>query len=169
MEPEWLTLRIVISRISQGKNQNIETVESAVFQDHKELKEQVNILAALELQYQGNGSEAEVLRANNHFLASGVGGDLQGSASLGGRGNYQSRDVEVGEGAMVSEGAMVGLKYISGIVQLAQRHAFQRQIFLITRGNSYVLFNEIEETEEASTYMVLYLGDRFGSQLRRLL
>jgi len=144
------------------KNQNIETVESAVFQDHKELKEQVNILAALELQYQGNGSEAEVLRANGHFLASGVGGDLQGSDRLGGQGNYQSQDVEVGEGNMV------GLKYISGIVQLAQRHAFQRQIFLITRGNSYVLFREIEQTEEAFTFMVLYLGDRFGSQLRRL-
>lgn len=146
----------------QRKNQNqIETVESAVFQDHKELKEQVNILAALELQYQGNGSEAEVLRANGQFLASGVGGDLQRSARLDGQGNYQSQDVEVGD-------AMVGLKYISGIVQLAQRHAFQRQIFLITRGNSYVLFREIEETEEAFTFMVLYLGDRFGSQLRRL-
>lgn len=143
------------------RNQNIEAVENAVFQDHKELKEQVNILAALELQYQGNGSEAEVLRANGQFLASGVGGDLQDDDRFD-SGNYQSQDVEVGDDGMV------GLKYISGIVQLAQRHAFQRQIFLITRGNSYVLFREIEETEEAFTFMVLYLGDRFGSQLRRL-
>jgi len=145
------------------KNQSIETVESAVFQDHKELKEQVNILAALELQYQGNRSEAEVLRANSQFLASGVGGDLQDSSRGGDQGNYQAQDVEVG-----GEDAMVGLKYISGIVQLAKRHAFQRQIFLITRGNSYVLFREIENTEEAFTFMLFYLGDRFGSQLRRL-
>merc|ERR1719228_1839225 len=76
------------------------------------------------------------------------------------QGNYQSQDLEAD--------AMVGLKYISGIVQLPKRHAFQRQIFLITRGNSYVLFREIDGVEDASTFMVLYLGERFGSQLRRL-
>jgi len=143
------------------KNQSIETVESAVFKDHKDLKEQVNILKALEQQYQGNRSGAEVMRANRQFLASDVGGDIRENARRE-QGNYQARDVEA------ADNATVGLKYISGIVQLPNRHAFQRQIFLITRGNSYVLFRDIDGVEDASTFMVLYLGERFGSQLRRL-
>jgi len=144
------------------KNQNVETVENAVFADHKDLKEQVNILAALEQQFQGNRNGAEVMRANAHFLASDMDEDIKESVFGGDQGSYQAQDLEGGDGAMV------GLKYISGIVKLPQRHAFQRQVFLITRGNSYVLFRDIEGTEEASTFMVLYLGDRFGSQLRRL-
>jgi len=144
------------------KNQNIENVERAVFEDHKDLKDQVNILAALQQQFEGNRNGAEVMRANRHFLASDMDGSFQENVRRE-QGSYLPQDVEAS-----GESAMVGLKYISGIVQLPDRHAFQRQIFLITRGNSYVLFRDIEGTEDASTFMVLYLGDRFGNQLRRL-
>jgi len=144
------------------KNQNIENVERAVFEDHKDLKDQVNILAALQQQFEGNRNGAEVMRANRHFLASDMDGRFQENVRRE-QGSYLPQDVEA-----IGESAMVGLKYISGIVQLPDRHAFQRQIFLITRGNSYVLFRDIEGTEDASTFMVLYLGDRFGNQLRRL-
>jgi len=143
------------------KNQNIENVESAVFEDHKDLKDQVTILGALQQQFQGNRNGAEVMRAKEHFMASDMDGEFQENVRRQG-GNYQSEDLEA------DGNAMVGLKYISGIVQLPKRHAFRRQIFLITRGNSYVLFRDIEGTSDASTFMVLYLGDRFGSQLRRL-
>jgi len=144
------------------KNQNIENVESAVFEDHKDLKDQVNILAALEEQFEGNRNGAEVMRANRHFLASDMDGGFQENARRE-QGSYQPQDLESD-----GDNAMVGLKYISGIVQLPKRFAFQRQIFLITRGNSYILFRDIEGIEDASTFMVLYLGDRFGTQLRRL-
>merc|ERR1719317_170103 len=144
------------------KNQNVETVESAVFKDHRDLKEQVKILNALELKFQGNRNAVEVLGANAQFLESDINVTLNNGGQVNDDGNYQAYDLE---GA---DGSAVGLKYISGIVKLPQRHAFQRQVFLITRGNSYVLFRDIEGTEEAFTFMVLYLGDRFGSQLRRL-
>merc|ERR1719317_114864 len=144
------------------KNQNVETVESAVFKDHRDLKEQVKILNALELKFQGNRNAVEVLGANAQFLESDINVTLNNGGQVNDDGNYQAYDLE---GA---DGSAVGLKYISGIVKLPQRHAFQRQVFLITRGNSYVLFRDIEGTEDAFTFMVLYLGDRFGSQLRRL-
>jgi len=143
------------------KNQSIENVESVVFEDHRDLKEQVKILAALEKQFQGNRNGAEVMRANAYFLEKDLDADTKRSFMADGR-TYQSQNLED------AHGATVGLKYISGIVKLWQRHAFRRQVFLITRGNSYLLFRDIEGTEEASTFMVLYLGDRFGTQLRRL-
>merc|ERR1719317_444912 len=144
------------------KNQNVETVESAVFKDHRDLKEQVKILNALELKFQGNRNAVEVLGANAQFLESDINVTLNNGGQVNDDGNYQAYDLE---GA---DGAKVGLRYISGIVKLPQRHAFQRQVFLVTRGNSYVLFRDIEGTEEAFTFMVLYLGDKFGCQLRRL-
>jgi len=143
------------------KNQNIETVERAVFKHYSDLKEQVKILSTLEMQFQGNRNGAEVMRANSHFLKDDIDADIRRSFQ-GEERIHQARDLEVGDSSTGS------LKYVSGIVKLGQRHAFQRQVFLITRGNSYLMFRDIEGTEEASTFMVLHLGDRFGSQIRRL-
>jgi len=53
-------------------------------------------------------------------------------------------------------------------MKLSQRYVFQRQVFLITRGNSYTLFRDIEGTEDAFTFMVMYLGEKFGNKLRKL-
>jgi len=78
------------------KNQNIETLESAVFEDYKVLKEQVNILVALEQQSQKNRNGAEVIRANSHFLDSGV------DFTQNGIGCSQAQDVEL-------DGSMNGL------------------------------------------------------------
>lgn len=148
------------------RNDNVEAVESAVYEDHRDLMTQIAVLGSLEEQFYGNKNAAEVLKANAHFLSSGVEEDAKESFAEQSQGSYQADDLEGGrKSATVNE---MGFKYISGIVRLHHRHAFQRQIFLITRGNSFVLFRDIEDDESAYTFMVLYLGDRFQTQLRRL-
>jgi len=140
------------------RNHNIENVGNEVYTEHKRLMKQVNILEALELQFQGNRNGG----VNAHFLATGMDRDMMKTKLSGDVCSYQAHHLEAGDDAKV------GLRYISGIVKLPLRHAFQRQVFLITRGNSYVLFRYIECTEEVFTFMVLYLGNKFGCQLRRL-
>jgi len=149
------------------RNQNVEAVETAVYENHRELKQQIDVLSSMEEQFNDNRNAIEVLQANSHFLSRGVEEDARDSLITGDQGSYQADDVE-GRGSSTGTPIAVGFKYISGIVSLPNRHAFQRQIFLITRGNSFVLFRDIDDNEEAYTFMVLYLGDRFQTQLRRL-
>merc|ERR550534_1711843 len=53
----------------QRKNHRIEDIESEVYKSHRELKEQINILATLNDQYTRNMNAAEVCRASKMFLA----------------------------------------------------------------------------------------------------
>lgn len=62
----------------------------------------------------------------------------------------------------------VGFKFISGIVSEERRISFERQVYLITRGNSYTMFEVSPSDETRYTYMVYYLGERIGATLRRL-
>jgi len=147
------------------KNQNVEVVEAAVYESHRELKQQIAVLSTMERNFNDNKNGIEVYKANSHFLSRGVEAEARESLVDAGQGSYQADDMESGS---TTTSKAVGFKYISGIVQLHNRHAFKRQVFLITRGNSFVLFRDIEDNEEAYTFMVLYLGDRFKTQLRRL-
>lgn len=148
------------------RNENVETVESAVYEDHRDLMQQIAVLDSLEEQFNGNKNAVEVLEANAVFLSSGVQEDAKDSFAEQSQGSYQADDLEGGRGnATVKE---MGFKYISGIVGAHHRFAFQRQMFLITRGNCFGIFRDIEDDETAFTFMVLYLGDRFHTQLRRL-
>ena len=54
------------------RNDNVEAVESAVYEDHRDLMQQIAVLSSLEEQFYGNKNAAEVLKANAQFLSSGV-------------------------------------------------------------------------------------------------
>jgi V-type H+-transporting ATPase subunit a len=61
----------------------------------------------------------------------------------------------------------VGFKYLAGVVSVAQRVSFERQVFLTSRGNSFVQFDE-DSDEERISFVVFYLGEQLQRSLRRL-
>ncbi|ETO19988.1 V-type proton ATPase, partial [Reticulomyxa filosa] len=61
----------------------------------------------------------------------------------------------------------VVFKYIAGVVTVAQRASFERQVYLTTRGNSLVRFEEARDLH-ALVFVVFFLGNQLQRSLRRL-
>eukprot|EP01083_Nonionella_stella_P046199 123694_1 len=56
----------------------------------------------------------------------------------------------------------VGFKYFAGVVTIAQRVSFERQVFLTSRGNSFIQFDEsgAADNEDKTPFVVFFLGDQ---------
>eukprot|EP00485_Elphidium_margaritaceum_P013838 CAMPEP_0202726484 /NCGR_PEP_ID=MMETSP1385-20130828/184635_1 /ASSEMBLY_ACC=CAM_ASM_000861 /TAXON_ID=933848 /ORGANISM="Elphidium margaritaceum" /LENGTH=933 /DNA_ID=CAMNT_0049392705 /DNA_START=150 /DNA_END=2951 /DNA_ORIENTATION=+ len=72
----------------------------------------------------------------------------------------------------------VGFKYFAGVVTIAQRVSFERQIFLTSRGNSFVQFDDSvprrgggdgdHDEEDKIPFVVFFLGDQLKRSFKRL-
>merc|ERR1719361_1184587 len=63
----------------------------------------------------------------------------------------------------------VGFKYFAGVVTIAQRVSFERQIFLTSRGNSFIQFDDDGADEDGKMpFVVFFLGDQLKRSLKRL-
>ena len=63
----------------------------------------------------------------------------------------------------------VGFKYFAGVVTIPQRVSFERQIFLTSRGNSFIQFDENGgDDDDKIPFVVFFLGDQLKRSLKRL-
>ena len=63
----------------------------------------------------------------------------------------------------------VGFKYFAGVVTISQRVSFERQIFLTSRGNSFIQFDESgADDDDKIPFVVFFLGDQLKRSLKRL-
>jgi len=63
----------------------------------------------------------------------------------------------------------VGFKYFAGVVTLPQKISFERQIFLTSRGNSFIQFDDSkQDKEDKIPFVVFFLGDQLKRSLKRL-
>ena len=64
----------------------------------------------------------------------------------------------------------VGFRYFAGVVTIAQKVAFERQVFLTSRGNSFVQFDDDPENPDTNKipFVVFFLGDQLKKSLKRL-
>merc|ERR1719433_113208 len=62
----------------------------------------------------------------------------------------------------------VAFKYVAGVVKITQKISFERQLFMTTRGNSYVLFKEVEDRADQFTFICFFLGEQLRTRIQRL-
>jgi len=64
----------------------------------------------------------------------------------------------------------VGFKYFAGVVTIGQRVSFERQVFLTSRGNSFIQFEEGDDSVDDGKmpFVVFFLGDQLRRSLKRL-
>ena len=63
----------------------------------------------------------------------------------------------------------VGFKFFAGVVTIGQRVSFERQVFLSSRGNSFIQFDEnVVDDEGKIPFVVFFLGDQLKRSLKRL-
>jgi len=64
----------------------------------------------------------------------------------------------------------VGFKFFAGVVTIGQRVSFERQVFLSSRGNTFITFDEsvAVDDDDKIPFVVFFLGDQLKRSLKRL-
>jgi len=128
-------------------SQLVEAMKADIGDAYKKLKEQANVEQELKKQLTEQESLIYVLNQLDDFLE----GRTEMIAEQLGSGDGQ-RDV--------------GFKYFAGVVTIGQRVSFERQVFLTSRGNSFIQFDD--EDDSKIPFVVFFLGDQLKRSLRRL-
>jgi len=132
-------------------SQLVEAMKSDIGDAYKKLKEQANVEQELNKQLAEQEALIYVLGQLDSFLE----GQREMIAEQLGSDGDQQRDV--------------GFKYFAGVVTIGQRVSFERQVFLTSRGNSFIQFDEGGADDESKIpFVVFFLGDQLKRSLKRL-
>eukprot|EP01083_Nonionella_stella_P276887 941266_1 len=150
-------------------SQIIEAIGNNIGDAYKKLKEQVNIEQELKKQLSQQEALVYVLGELDKFLKDRrqlvqerLGSDID-RESLPLIYNNSDRDEQA------ADTRDVGFKYFAGVVTIGQRVSFERQIFLTSRGNSFIQFDESGvDDDEKIPFVVFFLGDQLKRSLKRL-
>eukprot|EP01083_Nonionella_stella_P115011 340558_1 len=107
-------------------SQIIEAIGNNIGDAYKKLKEQVNIEQELKKQLSQQEALVYVLGELDKFL----------------KDRRQLVQERLGSDEQAADTRDVGFKYFAGVVTIGQRVSFERQIFLTSRGNSFIQFDE---------------------------
>ncbi|ETO31054.1 hypothetical protein RFI_06063 [Reticulomyxa filosa] len=159
---------------NRERQTTIDAITAAVNKAYSELKSQVTAekdlkkqLSERQLCIEAQGDSIRVLQQIDHFLA----WRNEAQAALEHR-QHQVAHHHVDNAVpllKVSQGLHVynvGFKYIAGVVTTAQRVSFERQVFLTSRGNSLVQFEE--QRHDRIVFVVFFLGNQLQRSLKRL-
>jgi len=124
-----------------------EQVEADIRKHYEDMDEQLGVLNAI---------RNDRLRREHHIAT------VQAQEEFAAKAKQLGAPDPSGE----DDGPLV-LKYITGCVEASKQHAFRRQVYLFSRGNSYTLFKDIADSEH-SVYIVYYLGEILDTKLDKL-
>lgn len=146
-----------------GNRTRVDDLRNEIYQHMEQLVEQRTILDTLQNDHAKFKGMNEVYMSAHGFLEeqARLAAEDEEKAPL--NSDYDRVDAAERGGVPI-----LGFRYVSGIIPSSKKNSFQRQIFLITRGNSLCLFREIEDDDDSFSYMIFYLGDRLGNQMRRI-
>eukprot|EP01083_Nonionella_stella_P115012 340559_1 len=137
-------------------SQIVEAIKNNIGDQYKKLKEQVNVEQELKSQLTQQDDSIRVLQQIDQFLAS----ENEAQSML-----REQRDHQIAaqqgadkrspssvpllevtgrddKGLKLDADRDVGFKCFAGVVTIGQRVSFERQIFLTSRGNSFIQFDE---------------------------
>eukprot|EP01083_Nonionella_stella_P064706 168913_1 len=153
-------LKVEISEIYKSLQHDI-NVEESLATDLKKQEDLEHVLLRTEM-FMGHQHQAEVvLQEQQRNLPS------EPDTPLDIGHNMESPLLErAAMGVRRSHGG-VTFRFIAGVVTDSQRPAFERQVYLTSRGNTYSLMRDIPN-ENRSTFVVFYLGNMLAEKLDRL-
>jgi len=125
----------------------VETIQRDVNKSFQELKNQGVAEKGLRKQWSESQAKVEVLSRMDGFLS-------------------QERRAFVEEALGDEDGEEVAFKFIAGVVTTTQRVPFARQVYLTSRGNSLIRFQDIDA--DRMVFVVFFLGAQLQRSLRRL-
>jgi len=160
--------------------QIMDTIGGEIGGAFKKLREQSAVEMELKMQLAEQEDAIRVLQQIDSFLAneSEAQALLQRQAA-----EAEARDKEMQSGStgmnaplleMADMGAEqkardINFKYFAGVVTVAQRVSFERQVFLTSRGNSFIQFDDVNITDDNKLpFVVFFLGDELKRSLKRL-
>eukprot|EP00484_Ammonia_sp_Unknown_P000463 CAMPEP_0197022794 /NCGR_PEP_ID=MMETSP1384-20130603/3605_1 /TAXON_ID=29189 /ORGANISM="Ammonia sp." /LENGTH=875 /DNA_ID=CAMNT_0042450897 /DNA_START=137 /DNA_END=2764 /DNA_ORIENTATION=- len=165
-------------------SQIIEGIGKDIGDAYKRLKEQSNVEQELKKQLSQQKDSISVLQQIDQFLQSENEAqallrqqrDQQLAAQKGADDSRSPSSVPLLEvtgrddhGLQYADQRDVGFKYFAGVVTIGQRVSFERQIFLTSRGNSFIQFDESGANEEDKIpFVVFFLGDQLKRSFKRL-
>eukprot|EP01084_Bolivina_argentea_P001831 3384_1 len=170
-------------------SQIIEAIGKDIGDSYKKLKEQANVEQELKRQLSQQEDSIRVLKQIDQFLASEneaqqllrqqrdqqrifqQNADPNRSPSSVPLLEVTGRDDDKGDGLIFSDADArdVGFKYFAGVVTIGQRVSFERQVFLTTRSNSFIQFDESgNDDDDKIPFVVFFLGDQLKRSLKRL-
>eukprot|EP00486_Rosalina_sp_Unknown_P001219 CAMPEP_0201565984 /NCGR_PEP_ID=MMETSP0190_2-20130828/5465_1 /ASSEMBLY_ACC=CAM_ASM_000263 /TAXON_ID=37353 /ORGANISM="Rosalina sp." /LENGTH=318 /DNA_ID=CAMNT_0047984119 /DNA_START=69 /DNA_END=1022 /DNA_ORIENTATION=+ len=167
-------------------SQIIDAIGKDIGDAYKKLKEQANVEQELKKQLSQQEDSIRVLQQIDQFLQAENEAqamlrqqrDQQMAVQSGARSDNRSPSsvplLEVTgrdeQGAnMYADQRDVGFKYFAGVVTIGQRVSFERQIFLTSRGNSFIQFDETGDNDDDKIpFVVFFLGDQLKRSLKRL-
>jgi len=146
-----------------GNRTRVEDLRREIYEHMTQLTDQQTVLSTLDKDYEKFRGMAEVYASAHGFLEEQAVRAAEDEEKAPLRADFDRMDAAERGGGMA-----LSFRYVSGIIKASKKNSFQRQIFLITRGNSLGLFKEIEDDDDHFSYMIFYLGERLGSQIRRI-
>eukprot|EP01083_Nonionella_stella_P302639 1044317_1 len=156
-------------------SQAVQKIGAEIGDAYKKLKEQVNVEQELKKQLSQQEDSISVLQQIDVFLAfqNEAQSLLQQQRQLAIERAHVSSDKRAPTSVPlleVSDARDVGFKYFAGVVTIAQRVSFERQVFLTSRGNSFIQFDEsgAADNEDKTPFVVFFLGDQLKRSLKRL-
>eukprot|EP01084_Bolivina_argentea_P051004 93823_1 len=134
-------------------SQIVEAIKNNIGDQYKKLKEQVNIEQELKKQLSQQEALVYVLGELDKFL----------------KDRRQLVQERLGSDEQAADTRDVGFKYFAGVVTIGQRVSFERQIFLTSRGNSFIQFDESGvDDDNKIPFVVFFLGNQLKRSLKRL-
>eukprot|EP01084_Bolivina_argentea_P051002 93820_1 len=158
-------------------SQIIEAIGNNIGDAYKKLKEQVNIEQELKKQLSQQEDSIRVLQQIDEFL------ECENRAQIllfeQQNSNEQKQELISSSPSAVplinvtdeqaADTRDVGFKYFAGVVTIGQRVSFERQIFLTSRGNSFIQFDESGvDDDNKIPFVVFFLGNQLKRSLKRL-
>eukprot|EP01084_Bolivina_argentea_P001832 3386_1 len=129
-------------------SQIIEAIGKDIGDSYKKLKEQANVEQELKRQLSQQEALVYVLNELDKFL---------------------SETRQLVQERLDADARDVGFKYFAGVVTIGQRVSFERQVFLTTRSNSFIQFDESgNDDDDKIPFVVFFLGDQLKRSLKRL-
>eukprot|EP01084_Bolivina_argentea_P051005 93826_1 len=163
-------------------SQIVEAIKNNIGDQYKKLKEQVNVEQELKSQLTQQDDSIRVLQQIDQFLAS----ENEAQSMLREQRDHQIAAQQGADKRSPSSVPLlevtgrddkglkyadrdVGFKCFAGVVTIGQRVSFERQIFLTSRGNSFIQFDESGvDDDEKIPFVVFFLGDQLKRSLKRL-
>eukprot|EP01083_Nonionella_stella_P046198 123691_1 len=139
-------------------SQAVQKIGAEIGDAYKKLKEQVNVEQELKKQLSQQEALVYVLGELDMFLSDHR--ELV-EERLGSDFDRESLPLIPNAGGD-ADARDVGFKYFAGVVTIAQRVSFERQVFLTSRGNSFIQFDEsgAADNEDKTPFVVFFLGDQ---------